>query len=179
MAAPSDDEAAVAVEGETNLVDPTQRADNTFIYDTTVAMLFSQSSLYDGKIVQVKGEAIGDIIAEDPLRSKNSWLTVTETDAGDAATISVLVSAEQASQIDHLGRYGVTGTTVEVRGVYHQTCQEHEGLPDVHATSVSALARGSEHPDLLALDDFVPGIVAVCIGFILMGIYYFVRERAR
>lgn len=172
-------EKPVEVEGETNLVDPTQRADNSFIYDTTVDSLFSQPSLYEGKIVQVSGEAIGDIVVEKAVRNKNCWVTLTSTDAGNPATISVLMSKEQAAQIDHLGRYGVVGTTLQVRGIYHQACEEHEGIPDIHATNTAVIARGSEHPDRFELDDFIPGIVTVCIGLVLMGVYYFIRERTR
>ena len=46
-----------------NIVDPTQRADNSFIYDTTIESLFAETSLYDGRMVQVVGEVIGDRIA--------------------------------------------------------------------------------------------------------------------
>ncbi|MBQ3301233.1 MAG: hypothetical protein IJH04_03680, partial [Eggerthellaceae bacterium] len=45
-----------------NIVDPTQRADNSFIYDTSISSLFEESSLHDGQIVQVEGEVIGDRI---------------------------------------------------------------------------------------------------------------------
>ena len=169
----------VEVEGEANRVDPTQRADNSFIYDTTVDSLFSQPSLYDGKIVQVSGEAIGDVFAESPVRNKHFWVTLTSVDADNPATISALMSKDQAKQIDHLGRYGVVGTTLQVRGIYHQACQEHEGIPDVHASSVSVLARGYEHPDLLEVERFIPGVLAIGLGLILMTIYYFIRERAR
>ena len=169
----------VEVEGEANRVDPTQRADNSFIYDTTVDSLFSQPSLYDGKIVQVSGEAIGDVFAESPVRNKHFWVTLTSVDADNPATISVLMSKDQAKQIDHLGRYGVVGTTLQVRGIYHQACQEHEGIPDVHASSVSVLARGYEHPDLLEVERFIPGVLAIGLGLIFMTIYYFIRERAR
>ena len=89
------------------------------------------------------------------------------------------MSKDQAKQIDHLGRYGVVGTTLQVRGIYHQACQEHEGIPDVHASSVSVLARGYEHPDLLEVERFIPGVLAIGLGLILMTIYYFIRERAR
>ena len=39
-----------------NIVDPTQRADNSFIYDTTIEALFEQASLYDNRTVQIVGE---------------------------------------------------------------------------------------------------------------------------
>lgn len=172
-------ESAVEINGEANRVDPTQRADNSFIYDTTIDSLFSQPSLYEGKIVQVSGEAIGDIVVADPLRRKNCWVTLTSTDAANPATISVYMSREQAAQIDHLGRYGVMGSILQIRGIYHQACPEHEGTPDVHATNTAIISRGSEHPDMFEIGDFVPGTIAVLIGLILMGVYYFIRERSR
>lgn len=170
--------AAIAAEEDGNLVDPTQRADNSFIYDTTVESLFEQASLYDNRTVQVVGEVIGDRIEAND-GSGNCWITLTSTDAGNSSTISVLLSAEQAGQIDHYGRYGVTGTTLQVRGTYHQACDVHDGLPDLHATNSSVLAKGVEHPDLLIPVDFLPGITLIFIGLALMGVYYFARERMR
>lgn len=163
---------------EGNLVDPTQRADNSFIYDTTIEALFDEASLYDGRTVQVVGEVIGDKIAASD-DAGDFWITLTSTDEENPATISVLMSAEQAGQIDRFGRYGVTGTTLQVRGTYHQACEDHEGLPDVHATNSAVVARGADHPDEFSVDDFTPGIVTVLIGAALLGVFYFARERMR
>ena len=163
-----------------NLVDPTQRADNSFIYDTTIDSLFDQASLYEGGTVQVVGEVIGDLIKADEDNGREMyWIMLTSTEAENEASISVLLSSEQARQIDRFGRYGVTGTTLQVRGIFHQACAEHQGLPDIHATTASAIARGVEDPDSFRLRDFLPGGVAVLIGAVLMGVYYFARERSR
>lgn len=164
--------------GDGNMVDPAQRADNSFIYDTTIDSLFNQASIYDGRTVQVYGEVIGDLIQVSGMRDRR-WITLTSTDPDNKATISALISSEQAKQIDHYGRYGVTGTILQVRGTYHQACSEHDGLPDIHATSTEPLARGVETPDRATVDMFIPGIVLVVIGVALMGAYYFARERAR
>lgn len=169
---------AFAAEGEGNVVDPTQRADNSFIYDTTIESLFEQASLYDDRTVQIVGEVIGDRIAAND-GAGSYWITLTSMDEDNASSISVLLSAEQAGQIDHYGRYGVTGTTLQVRGTYHQACDEHDGLPDVHATNSSVLSKGSEHPDALSIQDFIPGALCVLAGFILLGMFYFARERMR
>ena len=48
-----------------NLVDPTQRADNSFSYDTTIEDILAETSLHDGRIVQFVGEAIGDRVLDD------------------------------------------------------------------------------------------------------------------
>lgn len=170
--------AAFADGGDDNLVDPTQRADNSFIYDTTIESLFDQSSLYDNRTVQVVGEVIGDRI-----RSTGDagyyWITLTVMDSEDKSTISVLMSEEQSNQIDRYGKYGVTGTTLQVRGIYHQACDEHDGLPDIHATNSSVMSRGVDHPDPFVAGDFVPGVMAVIFGGVLLGVFYFARERMR
>ena len=166
--------------GDENLVDPTQRADNSFIYDTTIDSLFDQASIYENSTVQVVGEVIGDLITANGESGREMyWIMLTSTDTENKASISVLLSAEQAKQIDHFGRYGVVGTTLQVRGIFHQACEEHQGLPDIHATTCSPLARGSEHPDSFRIKDFIPGGLAVLLGVVLMGVYYFARERSR
>ena len=165
-----------------NRIDPTQRADNSFIYDTTIESLFEQASLYEGNTVQVVGEVVGDLIKagdQGDIGRDLYWIMLTSTDVENKSSISVLISAEQAQQIDHYGKYGVTGTTLQVRGIYHQACDDHQGLPDIHATDTSPMARGVEHPDAFEVGDFFPGIVAVLIGAILLGAYYFARERSR
>lgn len=171
--------AATSVDGSSeNLVDPTQRADNSFIYDTTIESLFDESSLYEGRTVQVTGEAIGDLIMANDAEG-NCWVTLTSTDVDNPSSISVLMPEEQARQIDHFGRYGITGTHLQVRGEYHQACAEHDGLPDIHATNSAVAVRGVEHPDEFRGGDFVPGVIAVIIGAGLLSLYYIIRERAR
>ncbi len=170
--------AAYAEEGSGNVVDPTQRADNSFIYDTTIESLFDQASLYDVRTVQVVGEVVGDRIEVND-GSGDCWIMLTSVSEDNATSISVLLSAEQAGQIDRYGRYGVTGTTLQVRGTYHQACDEHEGLPDIHATNSSVLAKGADHPDSFSIRAFLPGFVAVAIGLGLLGLFYVARERMR
>lgn len=163
---------------EANIVDPSQRADNTFIYDTTINAVLSESSLYEGRTVQVVGEAIGDCISAG-TSGEYVWVTVATAEEESEVSVSVLMTAEQAKQIDHYGRYGVTGTTVQVRGTFNQACQEHEGLIDIHASSVGIVARGSEHPDEFNMSNFWPGILAVLVGLALIAAFNIARERMR
>ena len=159
-----------------NLVDPTQRADNSFIYDTSIGAIAGQSSLYDKRTVQVEGEVIGDRIA---AHAGYYWIELSSSDEGDAATISVLISEDQTAQIDRYGRYGVTGTTLQVRGTYHQACDEHEGLSDIHATNSAVVAHGVDHKDAFELNAFLPGIATVVVGIVLLLVFRFARERMR
>ena len=162
---------------EKNLVDPTQRADNSFIRETNIESLVEQGALYDGREVQVAGEVIGDCIAATD--TGYSWITLTVTDVEDKTSISVLLSDEQTAQIDRYGKYGVTGTILQVSGIFHQACNDHDGLPDIHASSSSVMARGEDHFDVFVASDFVPGIVTVLVGGALIAAFYYARERTR
>ena len=170
---------ATSVDGNAeNIVDPTQRADNSFIYDTTIEDILAETSLHDGRIVQFVGEAIGDRVLDD-ASGKYCWVTVESMADGSDANISVYMTVEQTEQIDHFGRYGVTGTTLQIRGTFNQACSNHEGLIDVHATNVGVMAHGVEHPDTLNLSNFGFGFFLILAGGALMAAFYFVRERMR
>ena len=170
--------ATSADDAEGNIVDPTQRADNSFIYDTTLESLFEEASLYDNRIVQIEGEVIGDciVVSDDPT---HCWVTLTSVETENKSTISVLMSRELAAQIDSYGRYGVTGTILQVRGEYHQACKDHDGLADIHATEATVITRGVVHKDEFNINDFLPGLLAIAIGLALMGLFHFARERTR
>ena len=162
-----------------NILDPTQRADNSFIYDTSIDALFDQASLYDDKTIQVFGEVIGDRFDAGTDRGL-CWIALASVDENhESTTISVLLSAEQADQIDLYGRYGVTGTTLQVRGTFHQACPDHEGLSDIHATNAGVIARGVEHHDKFVASSLLPGFGAIALGFVLLIVFYIIRERTR
>ena len=63
--------------------------------------------------MQITGEAVGDII---DARDGMVWVTLVEASNSSNASVSVLMTRESASHIDTLGRYGTTGTMLQVRG---------------------------------------------------------------
>lgn len=168
---------AASAHATENEVNPYQRPDSSFIYDTLISDLASADSYFDGQTVQVTGESVGDAIRElsDP---EHRWITVQATD-GSGAQIAVYMSEESASRIDTFGTYGSVGTTLQVRGTFNLACDEHEGLSDLHADSVSVVEPGAQKRDVFKVDDFVPGLVLVVIGLILVAVFYRVRERQR
>lgn len=116
-------------EGDSNLINPQQRPDSSFIYDSSIIDLSNADSYYDKQTVQITGEAVGDII---DARDGMVWVTLAEASNSNNASVSVLMTRESASHIDTLGRYGTTGTMLQVRGVFHLACPEDQGLSDVH-----------------------------------------------
>lgn len=158
-----------------NLVNPQQRPDSSFIYESSISNLANADSYYDKQTVQVTGEAVGDKInAEDGM----VWITLADQ-SDPNSSVSVLMTAEAASNIDTLGRYGTTGTILQVRGQFNLTCSEHQGASDLHAQSVVVVKKGSSHPDALSIESFGPGVLLVAVGLALMVVFRQLRERLR
>ena len=138
-------------EDDSNLINPQQRPDSSFIYDSSIIDLSNADSYYDKQTVQITGEAVGDII---DARDGMVWVTLA-------------------------GRYGTTGTMLQVRGVFHLACPEDQGLSDVHATSVAVAAKGSHHVEEFRPEAFAAGAALTVVGFALMGLFRYLRERQR
>ena len=159
-----------------NAVNTQQPPDSSFIYDTSIGDLAQADDYMDGQTVQVVGEAIGDRIRSG-LSNRHQWITLS--DEGDSYTISVYMTSEQAAKIDEFGKYDTRGTVLQVRGTFHLACSDHDGISDLHAEVVTAVSPGMHRQDEFNFNDFIPGIVAVAIGFVLLGVFYWLRERQR
>lgn len=164
--------------GGDNLVNPQQRPDSSFIYDTPISALSSADTYYDNQTVQVVGEAVGDAIHAD-VSGGHCWVMLSSQEQGVSYTISVYMSASAAARIDTFGRYGAQGTELQVRGTFHLVCPDHEGVSDIHADVVSVVDPGAQHFDEFKLEAFVPGAVTIVAGLVLMLVFYRLRERQR
>lgn len=159
-----------------NVVNPLQMPDNSFLYDTSIYDLINADPTYEGSTVQITGEVVGDAVhaLEDPGKT---WLTLSSTDEKAPGSISVLVDDDDVRLVDTYGAFGTTGTILRVKGTYHLSCGEHEGIMDVHADSVSAVTEGQTYHEEFNFDDFVPGIFVCAVGLVLSIAYYIMRER--
>ena len=125
-------------------------------------------------------------IAQNSLSAGASLtqIVVEESSAEDTLTLKIIdngrgMTAEQAAKIDTYGKYGTTGTKLQVRGTFHLVCTEHEGLTDLHADIVTVVDKGKHHEDEFDVNAFVPGAIATALGLALMGVFYYLRERQR
>jgi hypothetical protein len=159
-----------------NQVDTSLVPDSSFIYETSIYALQTSDTYYEGQTVQVTGEVVGDIIQAEG-ESAHKWITLDSLPDDQPASVQVYVSAEQASLIDTLGRYEKTGSTVSVTGKYHLVCDQHDGLSDIHATSLSVLQQGSSHHTNFAIEPFVPALALVAAGLLLFMWYRRKREE--
>lgn len=106
---------------------------------------------YDGKVVAVEGEVVGDVMR----RRGGAWITVNDDpysersleEGGEFADVTnigigIWVAPEMADLIKVTGSYKNKGDRVKVVGVFHRVCGEHGGDTDIHALNLQVLDRG-------------------------------------
>lgn len=158
-----------------NQVYVNQLADSSFLYETSIADLAEADSYYEGQTVMVKGEVVGDQV-NDENDPNMCWITLQDKEE-IRSVVAVLMTKDQAKSIDTFGAYGRTGTTMQVRGIFHLECDDHQGMSDIHAEEVSAIAQGQTDDDEINPRLLSFGVLSVAVGLILFGVYHYRREK--
>ena len=124
-----------------NTVNVAQLPDSSFLHNVPISELASADSFHDEQTVLVEGEVVGDLI-RDESESDHCWITLQESDGESTSVVSVFIKRDLTSMIDSWGHYGQKGTTLQVDGVFHLTCPDHQGASDIHATTAAVVSSG-------------------------------------
>lgn len=160
-----------------NLVNPQQKPDSSFIYDTSISALQEADAYLNDQTVQVTGEVVGDRLKAE-FDPGYCWI-VLQANEENYAEIPVFITEELTELIDMYGSYGRKGTTLQIRGIFHLACPEHEGLTDLHADTVSVVEKGSVTEQVLDPRAFAPGGALVLLGAIMAFVFHRMREGQR
>ena len=162
-----------------NKVNPSQDADSSFLYDTSIADLTgSSAAILDEQTVQVLGEVVGDARTVD-FDSEHFWITLQAEEDRKYNTITIFCTKTTTDLIDTFGSYGRRGTTLQVRGTFNLTCDEHDGLCDIHAESSSVRARGNSVNPPLRFESLSFGFTMLVFGAVMIAIYVYVAKAKR
>lgn len=117
----------------------------------TTTQLIDDMKKYDGEVVSIQGEAVGDLL----LRGHFAWITVNDDrysnrsieEGGELVGMSnsgigIWVSADDGRRVAVYGGYKYKGSIVRVTGVFHRACEQHGGDTDIHADSVEVVTMG-------------------------------------
>lgn len=149
--------AFVLAPGQTVLADP-----------VSLPELVNDKGVWDGKVVTVSGECIGDRME----RGAYAWVNILD----QGVAVGVWGEKELMRQITALGDYGEVGDWVQVKGEFRLSCPEHGGDTDIHALELQVLKPGYkvEHP--LQLERVVLALILLAAATTL-GIIVFRRTR--
>ncbi|MBN1445614.1 MAG: hypothetical protein JW957_05860 [Candidatus Omnitrophica bacterium] len=131
--------------------------------------LFEEADRYEGQKVEVKGEAVGDIMGD----GETYWVNVKDGDF----FIGIVLDSRQKGLVKNLGRYRVKGDIVRVSGIYNVHCPLHYGERDIHAETIEIVEEGRRIEEKLETDKI---ILSVLLGLItIIFIYHSHRMKHR
>jgi hypothetical protein len=117
--------------------------------------LINNAKQYDGKIVDYRGEVIGDIM----IRGQYAWININD---GQNA-IGIWGPKALIKDIAYKGSYGFKGDVIEITGMFNRSCPEHGGDLDIHAQTIRKATGGRQIFENLDFNK-------IKIAFILLGI---------
>lgn len=162
---------------ENNLMNPQQKPDSSFIYDTSIKALQEADPYLNDQTVQVTGEVVGDRIKAE-FDPGFCWIVLQSND-GQYTEVPIFLDQALTESIDTYGAYGRKGTTLQVRGTFHLACPDHEGLTDLHADTVSVVSKGYVGERKLDPAAFVPGVALTAAGLLMLLVFRHMREGRR
>lgn len=146
--------------------------DENVVVETRIGVLTGANQALDGSAVRFAGEVVGEPVnAESGLK----WVSVNDS---SGQSIAVLLTQDQLAGIDAFGDYQHTGTQVEVTGVYHVACGEHQGELDVHVAQIEITSPGSAREHAVDRDTLVMALALTVIGLLLVVTYAVLSRRA-
>lgn len=122
------------------------------------ADLINNAKQYDDKVVNYRGEVIGDIM----IRGQYAWVNIND---GQNA-IGIWAAGNLIKNIEYKGSYSSKGDVVEIMGIFHRSCPEHGGDLDIHAKTMRKVIPGKQIFESLDLNKVK--IVLILLGIVLL-----------
>ncbi|MBQ9691006.1 MAG: hypothetical protein IJV62_02735 [Eggerthellaceae bacterium] len=171
-----EDDASTPLDAKGNSISASLQADNSFLFDVEISDLNGADVYYDGQVVRITGEAVGEAVHGIFGIGTGSWVTLY--DEKSDSSIIVFMSDADAAKIDTFGGYGKRGSIVQVQGVFYIDCLDHQSESDIHATSVSILEHGTQEEDIWSSEYTTILAIAAGIATVMGFVYWRLRERA-
>lgn len=132
--------------------------------EVTFYQLVENAKYYDGKIIKVKGEAVGEAMK----RGNHSWVNIND----GTLPMGIWMKYDDASKIKVFGDYHNVGDIVEVIGTFNRACIEHGGDMDIHTESIKIVENGVPTPHPINERRIMISAVLTLCAFIIFGVTY-------
>ena len=136
------------------------------LYSLKIEEILKNPSFFDGKVVKIEAEAIGE-----PLKGKEGvWINVK-----GKATIGVFFKDSSWKMIKHFGSYKEKGDILEIEGIFHKNCPQHK-IPDIHALRIRIKKEGFFKKEIIPSYKIKVSLFLGIICLTLLGVY-FIKDK--
>lgn len=126
---------------------------------TSVSDLIDNGHKYDSKVINIQGEAIGELLE----RGEYSFVNIND----GTSAIGIYLKTIDGEMIKSYGNYHKIGDSVRVTGVFNRACKEHGGDMDIHCDSMQIVSNGYESTHIISKFKII--FIIVLMPFIIYG----------
>ncbi|MCM8818766.1 MAG: hypothetical protein NC915_04755 [Candidatus Omnitrophica bacterium] len=126
--------------------------------------LYEKEDYYDGKIVIIQGEVIGEKIGN----KENIWINLKD----DAYLIGIFVNKKEVEKIENYGKYKVKGDIVRIKGIYNKFCNQHYGKRDIHVLELEVISKGIKYKEEVDLYKILTSFIMLFITVFIIFYYH-------
>lgn len=131
--------------------------------------LIENGKTLDGKIVEVKGEAIG----EPMKRGDFTWVNIND----GSTAMGIWMKNEDARKIKTFGNYKYKGDIIKISGIFRRACNEHGGDMDIHEESLTIEEKGYKVERAMDDSKVLKALVLSASTLVLFVVYYMKRLK--
>lgn len=125
--------------------------------------LVENTSTYDGQVVTVEGEAIGEVLE----RGEYSWVNISD----GTNAIGIWIKTSDADSLEYFGDYKHIGDNIRVTGVFSRDCTEHGGDVDIHCSSFENMKSGHSVNDTVSSTKIIVAAILASAALLIAYIY--------
>jgi hypothetical protein len=138
---------------------------------TPVSELIDRGREYNSKVVNIQGEAIGELLE----RGEYSFVNIND----GTSAMGIYLKTTDGDMIKYYGDYHNIGDSVRVTGVFNRACKEHGGDMDIHCDSIAVVSNGYERThDILR---WKINFIVILTPFVIYGlikVYGIIRKKS-
>jgi len=130
---------------------------------TKIDNLINNMEQFDGKVVNIEGEAIGEAMN----RGRYSWINVND----GTNAIGIWLESSDAAKITSFGDYKHIGDTVRISGVFSKNSLKHSGEVEIACSSLTIVQKGHFEKEQLTHIKIFSATLLFCLALMFSYIY--------
>ena len=138
---------------------------------TDINKLVNNMNAFDGKVVTIEGEPIGEAMN----RGTYSWINVND----GTNALGIWLPSSQAERITTFGDYKHKGDTVRISGIFLKNSPEHGGDVEIDCSSLEIIKKGHTVDEELTNVKIITATLLFSIAFMLTYAYFHVVQKTK
>lgn len=132
--------------------------------ETSLKEILNQPDLFNGQVIEIKGEVIGEILKT----KEGNWLNILTSEGNIGVFIPPHINL---TTINYFGSYKYHGDILQIKGIFYKNCPLHQEA-DLHLLGFRVVQKGFLKEEKLELTKIKLLFISLIICLTTIFIYF-------